>query len=964
MKHYFLLLLFVFFLNAANAQYFQTGQDPASIRWRQINTENFQLIFPDYYEVQAQKLAQVLEQVYLKGGETLNHSPKKISVILHTQTVKSNGLVAYAPKRAEFYTIPHQDIYAQDWLHQLAIHEFRHVVQIDKINSELPKIIRWLLGEQGTALVFGAYLPWWFIEGDAVVTETAYSNSGRGRFPSFLMEHKALAVEKGNYKYDKAYNGSFKNYVPDHYQMGYYLVGAARQKYGQQLWSDVLLNVGKKPFSITPFNSALKKVTGFKKVQLYDTIFSELQNEWLKENRNFTQTEFEVISPQSKTFTSFRYNHWLNDSVFFSYRTALNRVPSFVKINSEGKVKNVYTPGAIFDESVSFFGEWIVWSERIPDARWQHSGKSLIRMLNIENKEKVSLKTEFTAFAPALSPDKSKIVVVESNFSSEYFLTVYQVKDGKRMHRFSTKNNNYFFSPVWLSNTEVAAVALYPEGKRLVKINFESDSLNVLCTTDLGEIKGLRVNNDSLFFIATYFGKNSLYQLNLKSGEVAQLFEGRFGVESPAISRDGGQILLSDYTSDGFRLVRLNAKNITEKKITGLLTDSAYPLAENLAKQENGILALSGNDTVAFPSKKYSKTRHLINFHSWAPVAVDADNYEIKPGLSLMSQNKLGTALLNIGYEWDVAGKTGNFYGKYTYSGWYPVFDFEINTGKNASEYAVIEQQINASGKVVNQDTILKRFTWNETNFSTDVRIPLDFSRGRFTRFIQPEIQFDLTKYKHDSTTPDQIFEGMYQSLSYRLYYQQLLRKSLQDVYPDFGFIGDFVYRHSPTGNTDLGNLTLTQAWMYLPGILPNHGIRLYIGGQEKVSSGSVGFADAIRYPRGWGKINTNQMVSFAGDYKLPLFYPEWSLGGLVYIQRVKAAVFADFARLNANLYSNGVVSGTFNSNISSVGLELTGDVNFLRFYAPVEIGFRSSYLPKEKSTYFDFLISIDFNSL
>ena len=137
MKKYLLILLFAVLLNIANAQYFQTGQDPASIRWRQINTENFQLIYPDYYETQAQQLAATLEKVYLKGGASLNHSPKKISVILHTQTVKSNGLVAYAPKRVEFYTIPHQDIYAQDWLDQLAIHEFRHVVQIDKINSRL-----------------------------------------------------------------------------------------------------------------------------------------------------------------------------------------------------------------------------------------------------------------------------------------------------------------------------------------------------------------------------------------------------------------------------------------------------------------------------------------------------------------------------------------------------------------------------------------------------------------------------------------------------------------------------------------------------------------------------------------------------------------------------------------------------------------------------------------------------------
>jgi len=47
MKKYLLILLFAVLLNIANAQYFQTGQDPAYIRWRQINTENFQLIYPD-----------------------------------------------------------------------------------------------------------------------------------------------------------------------------------------------------------------------------------------------------------------------------------------------------------------------------------------------------------------------------------------------------------------------------------------------------------------------------------------------------------------------------------------------------------------------------------------------------------------------------------------------------------------------------------------------------------------------------------------------------------------------------------------------------------------------------------------------------------------------------------------------------------------------------------------------------
>ena len=179
------------------AQYFVVGQDPASIIWRQIQTDNFQIIYPSDYEVQAQRVAHIFEKVYSYPGISLLHQPKKISVILHTKSAQSNGFVAWSPSRVELFPTPGQDTYAQDWIEQLAIHELRHHVQIDKIESELPSIFRILLGEQAASLVIGAYLPFWFLEGDAVVTETAFSHTGRGRLPSFSMELKAQVDQKG-----------------------------------------------------------------------------------------------------------------------------------------------------------------------------------------------------------------------------------------------------------------------------------------------------------------------------------------------------------------------------------------------------------------------------------------------------------------------------------------------------------------------------------------------------------------------------------------------------------------------------------------------------------------------------------------------------------------------------------------------------------------------------------------------
>ncbi len=963
MKRLVLILILSISFIISKAQYFQTGQDPASIKWRQINTENFQIIYPDYYEEQAQKLASVMEKVYQEDGITLNYRPKKISVILHTQTVQSNGLVAWAPKRAEFYTIPSQDIYSQKWIEQLAIHEFRHVVQIDKINSELPKIIKLLLGQQGTALVFGAYVPWWFTEGDAVVMETALSHSGRGRFPSFLMEQKALAVEKGFYKYDKAYNSSYRDYVPDHYQLGYFMVGSARSRYGAELWNSVLDRVGKEPFSLVPFNKSIKNYTGLSTVQLYKSIFDSLRNDWITQDKQYHSSAYRVVSPKNKTWSNYRYNHFLNDSVIISYKTALNKIPSFVKIKPNGTEKEIHVPGNIFKESVNYRGPWIVWSEQIPDPRWQHSGKSKIRVLNAETGAMYGFYTEYTASAPSISFDREKLIVVESDFSSRYYLSTYRIVDGKLLHRFQTKNNDYFFSPDWLNNSEVVVAVLLPEGKRLVKINMENDHMELLSEKDLGEIKNLKVVNNELFFTASLSGKNAIYKMEMGDKSIQQIYEPRFGAESTDVSPDGEKIIASDYTSDGFRIIEIGKDNIEPLPVSRIEKKN-YLLASEVAKQESGVINFDSINYPNYPSEKYSKIAHLIHFHSWAPVAVNSDNYTFTPGVSFLSQNKLGTADINLGYKWKSDEKTGVFYGKYTFKGWYPVFDLEATTGKSASHYMQIEQTKNIFGEIVRQDTVLKRFTWNETKASLDVRLPLDLSGGKFTSFFQPEIKYEYTFYGHDLSTPEKFFKGNYQLFSYRLYYQQLLRKSYQDVFPNFGFTGDLIFQHSPTGNVNFGNLLLEQTYLFLPGFMPNHGIRIFTGVQIKQSGPKYSLSDRIRYPRGWGKIDTKEAYSFGIEYKLPLFYPDWNISSLIYLKRVKASLFADYANLSGNLYKNGNVEGTFNTNISSYGIELTGDANLLRFYAPVEIGGRGSYLPETKSVYFEFLFSIDFSSL
>lgn len=962
MKNLFVLFIFFCWIGEAGAQYFQTGQDPASIKWRELNTDNFRLIYPDYYERQAQKLANVLEKTYLFGSYSLNHQPKKIPVILHTQTVVSNGLVGWAPKRAEFYTTPRQSIYPQDWLEQLALHEFRHVVQIDKINDNLPGIIKAVLGQQGTALVIGLHLPWWYIEGDAVVIETALSKYGRGRLPSFLMEHQAQVVQKGVFSYDKSYFGSFRDFVPNHYKLGYYMIGGSRILYGSEIWAEVLKQAGKQPVTFRPINRILKKQTGISKTGLYYSVFDSLQKIWNVQDREYTASPFEVVSPQNDVFSSYRYNHYLNDSTFISLKTSFNTIPAFVKINKKGTEEIIFRPGIIFDESTDYQENLIVWSEQIPDLRWTHSGKSLIRILDVETKNTLEINPDYKSFSPAISPDKTKVVVVETDFSNNYYLSVYRIPDGKLLQRFQTENNNYFFSPQWIDNKELVAIILNSKGKQIVRLNPETKKFQVIMNEEMGEINNLRVAEKNVYFIASYTGKNSLYKLSLKDNTIIQIFEPRFGVEKPAVSEDGQSILLSDYTANGFRLIEVPANSKNNVPLADL-RKADYRMADLLTKQELGVPDFSNMDTTYYPSQKYNKASHLLNFHSWAPVFIDVDAYKFFPGASIMSQNKLGTAETILGYRWDYTERTGQFYGSYKFKGWYPMFNFEVSSGSRASEYMLINEMQNRTGQVIMRDTTIQRFKWGETSANVTAWLPLNFSKGAFNRRLQPEIRYDLTFYNPNENAPHNFFEGNFQSLNYRLYYHQLLKQSYRDVYPDFGLVLDFGYRHSPLGETDFGSRSMIQSSIFLPGLMKNHGVKIYGGFQNKHIIGMRGFSDALRYPRGWGKINTTQMYSSSVEYKLPLIYPDWNLKGILFLRRANLSVFADFARLKGNIYEEGEKAGTFKNDITSYGSDLTFDLNVLRFYAPTTIGVRASYLPELENIYFDFLFSINFTS-
>ena len=189
-----LFTTFLFFAQITFAQYYDTGQDPASLKWMQIKTGRFTVIYPEKYGSGGIAFAQSLDEAYSKLVSLFPERKFNIPVVIHNFTTQSNGYVAWAPRRMEIYPTPEQNTIPLDPDKQLAIHELTHVFQMESLNRGFSKAMSLFLGEQFTGIA-ASLLPLWFLEGDAVFVGHESINrmlrgSARGLEPAEMVGHR------------------------------------------------------------------------------------------------------------------------------------------------------------------------------------------------------------------------------------------------------------------------------------------------------------------------------------------------------------------------------------------------------------------------------------------------------------------------------------------------------------------------------------------------------------------------------------------------------------------------------------------------------------------------------------------------------------------------------------------------------------------------------------------------------
>lgn len=912
------------------------AQNPPHLEWQEVRTPHFRVLYPLGFEQAAQRTAQRLEAVHGPAATTLGVKPRPISVVLQTRTGVSNGFVTFLPRHAEFFATPQQgmSLGTVDWLDGLVVHEYRHVGQFEKARQGIGRYLGPLLGD-GALGVAAVGVPQWFFEGDAVGTETALTRSGRGRIPAFGVGLRANLLAGRLDNYQKAVNGSLREYVPDWYVLGYYLTSYAKAHYGPDVWDRALSRYYRFPFYPFSFSDGLRRTTRLTVEQLYARTVAELDSTWRAEQRELKPTAVQELAGQyeGKVFTQYQYPQYADANTVVALKSGLGDIAQLVLLTRKGEERKLFVPGLLnVPELLSVGGGKVVWPELQPDARWGQRIYSELKVLDIASGQLTRLGRHHRYTAAALSPDGQRLVAVETDTAYRHTLQVLDAGTGAVLQTLPNPQNDFYLQPRWTPDGRaVVAVTLKPEGKTIEVLDPAAGTARVLLPVANVNLTNPQPWGEYVLYNSSQSGIDNIYAVHTGTGQTYQVTSRPLGAYQAAPAPDGRHLAFHDYRATGARVVEMPLDPATWVPVPAAPAAAPEPYTSQLAAGEPGagaVVPLLGTASrteagPTYPARPYSVLRNAFNVFGWGVVQSPTGN---NVSLGVRSQDVLSTTQAIVGLSYDQTERTAAVFGGFSYQGRYPVFDANVAYGgRNVGVYS--------GGR-------LYRDQWRYTNFTTGLRLPLTLTRSKYLEaltlssyYLHEQVSgYDLPFRYVTDPGPNQPVHALQNTLAY----VRQLKMSARDVAPRWGGSLLVTSRITPFGAGLNARQTGVQGSVFLPGLGKHHALRLR-GSYQWQQQREYQFAPAVSFPRGQRYVSFNRLRAASFDYNLPLAFPHWSVGRVLYVQRLRAAAFLDVAQGFGDL-------GGRNRNYRNVGLDVSALFNVLRLRTPLEAGVRTVY--------------------
>ncbi len=954
-------------------QGFNLGLNPSSMKWEQIDTDKVQVIYPVGMSDHAQRAANIIHMLYDSSYYSLGDKKGKVSIILQNQTTVSNGFVTVSPFRSEFFTTPPQFNFlgAASWWDFLTIHEYRHVQQFLNAKRGITKINSIIFGQNGWGGASVLALPRWYFEGDATYFETALTTGGRGRTPDFDKLYRSLLLDGKFYNYEKASATSIKDFVPNHYNLGYYMTTHVRNKYGDDAFTLASQQAAGYKGILYPFSRGLKRGIGLRTPQLYRETFNTLKQEWEDEKSTLTLTPSTQINPEAKrVFTSYTNPVFLDDNSLLVEKSGFQDIMQYVRLDLQGNEKRVFTPGRFitFNSNLSVGNGKIVWAEMAFDERWGNQDFSIIRTYDMEGKKRKTLKTRTKYFAPAYSPDGTKIAAVHIPETAKAELHILQDGTGNLIGKVPNSQNYQISFPTWRDDQNVVVALTHESKTAIANINLESNEFTFIKEWTTEQLSFPYASGDYIFFNNTKSGIDNIYAIDSRSGTEYQVTSTLYGAKQVTVSPNGEKIAYSEFTSEGWNL-----------KLADLDPNTWDPVQTSYATEIDFI-----NPTLDYPNildrvpennfetKKFNKSSGFLNVHSWSPILLHP-NY----GGIVYTSNILSTFGAAASYQYNVNEDKGRFSAGLIYGELYPVFRLGYGqSSRSRSSLAYSQTEATVRDDEGNRVTVIipslvSGNEWDEKDLSFEVRLPFNLSAGNHFanldvsgtyHFLQVEDFTDNVRYVGGgfdlgSESFSQV-NSSFSALEFGFELSRFQRTAQRNVIPRWGQLLNVSYLQSFGTQLYESDYFQIDGRLLFPGLLKTHGTTFRFGYRQEDASDVYKFRDDFFYARGYTALLGDEIWRAGFEYNLPLWLPDLALGPFAFIKRVKATAFYDIMsnRLNPVRFSdlrelrprsNEIENRALNSDptqFSSVGADIRFDFRFMRLL-DIDMGFRYSYL-------------------
>lgn len=916
-----IILLAMSICTLLNAQFYNSGNENGLRRWSSISSPNFQIIYPTGLDSLGRVCAIELEKASRPIAGNIGWGPNEcyrrpLSVVLHPYAAYNNGFVSWCPRRMEF--ILGYDAYDRislPQLQELAIHEGRHAAQMQLGASRLPafNIGNVLVGEMLSGALAAIYGGPAFLEGDAVVAETAITQGGRGRSADFL-EYMRASFDEGEYRnFWRWRYGSQRLYTPDHYRIGYLMEAGVRTfwddpDFTKRFYDNIADCQG---FSFFNYNKTIKQSTKLGLRDSFMEVAHRADSIWRKEaDSRAPYTPVNDFTEERKYYTQYLSPCRVGDYIY-TIRRSLDRSSTLVKFSLDGNIVSEY-PFASECSRLQYSPstQRIFWSEYKAHPRWEMESSSEIRYLDSLGIKRTLIGGR-KLYNPAVCKTSELIAAIVDPSDGSSHIEVFSAIDGESLRKIPSQDGMEMVECCWIGD-ELYFSAVTRDGFGLYR---ESDMQCILSPKHV-KIKQLREDEGSLVFVCDRSGANELYRL--ENDKMLRLTSSRIG--SSEYLFDGDSLYLSQPSSRGRMLKRVHRDSLS-RIAEDWSRGGNFPIAQALSEGEK----LAYNDSINIQLSevtRYNKLKNMFRLHSWAPVYFDIDQASsismqtlsqvASPGAVVFSQNTLstlqgwaGVKLLDDNWHWRPSAHL-----KLSYSGLYPVFELKLDYNDHDRRlYRIVR---------VEEDG--KKYLKSKTGYdglsslsgTLNCYVPLKYNSGGWLRGLIPQLSVSLSNnaYSHtiasqDVEVADYSFVGR-TSLNIRAY--SMLPVASSCIYPRLGLGINMGYGTRPGLKDFFGDKVYFHSYAYLPGFYTTHGIKLSLITQKELGDALFGESYMQVMPRGCS-YNARVMATryssatrFSVDYAIPFASVDWDgLCPITYLRNFEMIPFFELTRLSGS---------------------------------------------------------------